>query len=74
MNTFSEQLRVAVQESLWHNGAEQRELARRAGLHESLISRFLRGQRGLSFEVIDTVLGAAGLEVVIRPRRERKEV
>jgi transcriptional regulator with XRE-family HTH domain len=74
MSTFSEQLRVAVQESLWHNGVEQRELARRAGLHESLISRFLRGQRGLSFEVIDAVLNAAGLEVVIRPRRERKEV
>jgi transcriptional regulator with XRE-family HTH domain len=70
---MAEQLRTVVQEALWTRGIEQAELARGAGMSQSAISRFLRGSRGLSFEAIDKVLEALGLEMVIQPRRERKE-
>jgi transcriptional regulator with XRE-family HTH domain len=70
---FADELRATIQEVLWHRGIEQAELARAAGLSQATISRFLKGTRGLSFEVIDAVLDALGLEVVIRPRRERKD-
>jgi transcriptional regulator with XRE-family HTH domain len=70
---FAEQLRVLVQEWLWTHGVEQRELGRRAGLSESAISRFLRGERFLSPAAIDRVLDVLGLEIVIRPRRERED-
>jgi transcriptional regulator with XRE-family HTH domain len=70
---FAEQLRTVVQEALWNRGIEQAELASGAGMSPAAISRFLRGERFLSPEAIDKVLMVLGLEIVIRPRRERKE-
>jgi transcriptional regulator with XRE-family HTH domain len=70
---IAEQLRVTIQETMWERGVQQAELARRAGMSEAAVSRFVRGSRGLSFEAIDRVLGVLGLEVVIRPRRDRKD-
>jgi transcriptional regulator with XRE-family HTH domain len=70
---FASELRSKVQETLWARGIEQRELARRAELSESAISRFLRGERFLSPGAIDKVLDVLRLEVEIRPRREREE-
>jgi transcriptional regulator with XRE-family HTH domain len=70
---IAEQLRVAVQEAIWTGGIPQGELARRAELSQAAISRFLRGERFLSHEAIDRVLHALGLEIIIRPRRERKD-
>jgi transcriptional regulator with XRE-family HTH domain len=69
---FAEELRSTVQAATWELGIEQAELARRAALSESAISRFLRGERFLSPEAIDRVLAVLGMEVVIRPRRERE--
>jgi transcriptional regulator with XRE-family HTH domain len=70
---IDDDLRAIVQEALWTRGIQQAELARDAGMSESAISRFLRGERFLSPEGIDRVLNALGLEIVIRPRREREE-
>jgi transcriptional regulator with XRE-family HTH domain len=70
---FAEQLRTVVHEALWDRGMQQAELARGAGMTEGAISRFLRGERFLSPEAVDRVLDVLGLEIVIRPRRERKD-
>jgi transcriptional regulator with XRE-family HTH domain len=70
---FDEQLRVIVQEALWRGDIQQAELARRAEMSQAMVSRFLRGERFLSPEAIDKILDVLGLEVVIRPRRGRKE-
>ena len=70
---IAEQLRVAVQEALWARGIGQAELARVALMSQGMVSRFLRGERFLSPEAIDKVLDVLGLEIVIRPRRERKD-
>jgi transcriptional regulator with XRE-family HTH domain len=69
---FGPELRAAVQEALWQRGISQRDLANAAGLHEATVSKFLSGEREASFEVIDRITDAAGLEIVIRPRRTRK--
>jgi transcriptional regulator with XRE-family HTH domain len=58
---------------LWKRGIQQAELARQTDLSEGQISRFLKGERGLSLESIDRLLDALALEIVIRPRRERKD-
>jgi hypothetical protein len=42
-------------------------------MSQAAISRFLRGERFLSPEAIDKVLDVLGLEIIIRPRRERKD-
>jgi transcriptional regulator with XRE-family HTH domain len=65
----AEQLRVAVQEAIWTGGIEQAELARRAGMSEAMVSRFLRGERFLSPGAIDEMMEVLGLEIVIRPRK-----
>jgi hypothetical protein len=59
--------------AIWTGGIPQGELARRAELSEAMVSRFLRGERCFSPEATDKVLEVLGLEVVIRPRREREE-
>jgi transcriptional regulator with XRE-family HTH domain len=69
---FADELRATVQEALWTRGLEQAELARGAAMSQAAVSRFLRGERFLSPEAIDRVLAVLGMEVVIRPRRERK--
>jgi transcriptional regulator with XRE-family HTH domain len=69
---IAEQLRVVVQEAIW-GGMRQADLARRAGLSQAAISRFLRGERFFSPEAIDKVLDVLGLEIVIRPRPDRKD-
>jgi transcriptional regulator with XRE-family HTH domain len=67
---IGEQLRRAIRDGK----LSQAELARATGLSEGQISYFLKGTRGLSLESIDRVLEVLGLEIVIRPRRKRKEV
>jgi transcriptional regulator with XRE-family HTH domain len=66
---IAEQLRVAIQEAIWKSGVPQAELARRIGLSPAQVSRFLKGERGLSLEAIDVMMEVLGLEVVIRPRK-----
>ncbi len=70
---IGEQLRVAIQEAIWKQGFQQAELARRVGLSPAQVSRFLKGERGLSLESIDRLMEALGLEVVIRPGKGRGE-
>ena len=53
-------------------GISQRDLARLVGVTEGAISRFLNGEREASFETIDKILDALGLEIVIRPRHDTK--
>jgi transcriptional regulator with XRE-family HTH domain len=45
-------------------------ISRRTGVAESTLSRFVRGERGLSSESIDALMEFLRLEV--RPRRKRK--
>ena len=70
---FGPELRATVREALWARGISQRDLARLVGVTEGAISRFLKGEREASFETIDKILDVLGLEIVIRPRRKRKE-
>ncbi len=61
---IGEQLRQSIQ----GGRLSQAELARGTGLSEGQISRFLKGERGLSLESIDKLLEVLELEIVIRPR------
>jgi transcriptional regulator with XRE-family HTH domain len=66
---FGEQLRRAIREG----PLSQAELARATGLTTATISRVVSGDREASFETIDKLMDALGLEIVIRPRRKRKD-
>ncbi len=59
---FLDQVRRAVRLS----GMSQYVLSRETGVTEGSISRFVRGERGLSSESLERIAEALGLEVVVR--------
>ena len=61
---FSEQLRTAVKKS----GESRYRLAQRAGVADSVLSRFVHGA-GLRTDSIDRIVDA--LELELKPRRRR---
>lgn len=61
---MSEQLKGAIANS----GLTRYRIAKDTEIEESALSRFMSGERGLSMEALDRLLGYLGLEVV-----ERKE-
>jgi hypothetical protein len=69
MSTFSELLQEAIRQS----GTSRYAIARETGLSQALLCRFLQGTRGLSLGTIDKLMDALELEIVIRPRRKRKD-
>lgn len=66
MEKFTDQLRRAILEC----GQSRYAICQRTGVAESILSRFVRGERGLSSDSIDPLMQFLGLK--IRPRRKRK--
>jgi transcriptional regulator with XRE-family HTH domain len=64
---FSERLRRAIREC----GMTRYAISVKTGIDQATLSRFMKGERGLSLSAIDKLMGALGLE--IRPRRKRKD-
>ena len=62
---FSESLRRAIRES----GMTRYAISVRTGIAQSTLSRFMKGERGLSLTAIDRLMDALGLE--IRPRKRK---
>jgi transcriptional regulator with XRE-family HTH domain len=66
MEKFTETLRRAINDC----GMNRRKIAQRTGVTDSILSRFVRGERGLSSASIDVLMEF--LELEVRPRRKRK--
>jgi DNA-binding phage protein len=62
-----------LQDAIRESGTSRYRISRTSGVDQAVLCRFLKGQSSLSFETADRILDALGLEVVIRPRRERKD-
>lgn len=65
MEDFSEKLRRAIIDS----GRSRYEISQQTGIAESVLSRFVRGERGLSLQSVDVLVRFLGLEV--RQRKDR---
>ncbi len=65
--TVSEALREAIRES----GQSAREIERATGVHNGMLSRFLRDERGLSTPTVDKLANHLGLRLVKARRRSR---
>jgi transcriptional regulator with XRE-family HTH domain len=66
-------IRERLEDVIRDTGLSQREFARATGIDETVLSRFVRGERELRFRAIDQLLDALGLEIIIRPRRHSRE-
>jgi len=47
-------------------------IARDTGIAESMLSRFVSGERGLSVESTEKLADYLGHEIIVRPKRQRK--
>jgi transcriptional regulator with XRE-family HTH domain len=70
---FIEQLRHAIAES----GISQYRLAKLSGVQQSQLSRFMRGERGLSIEGIERICSLIGARLVVdakpaKPKQSKK--
>jgi len=52
-------------------GLSRYEIARRSGVSEAALSRFVNGQRGLSTDTLDRLARTLGLELVARQPKGR---
>jgi transcriptional regulator with XRE-family HTH domain len=65
---LTEQLRDAIRKS----GMTQREIAKRAGVSESLLSRFMANTSGLHSATLDALGAVLGLRLVSTRTRKRR--
>lgn len=59
---LSEQIRQAIDES----GLTRYEIARQSGVDESALSKFYRGERGLSPKLLDALGQCLGLMIIVK--------
>jgi transcriptional regulator with XRE-family HTH domain len=61
MKAFSDQIRDVIEAS----GVTRYALAKQAGIAESVLSRFMAGEQGMSTATLDKIAGVLGLEVIV---------
>ena len=66
---LSQQLRAAIEDS----GETRYAIAKATGIDQSVLSRFVNGERGLSMNAIDILGGYLGLEIVRKRRPAKKD-
>ena len=64
---FSNQLRRAIRES----GMTRYAISVRTGIDQATLSKFVKGERGLSLSAIDKLMDDLGLEITPRKRKAR---
>ena len=68
MGRLLDEMRGAIETS----GKTRYRIAQESGIAESMLSRLMSGERGLSIDALETLADYLGLEIVMRPRRRRK--
>jgi predicted XRE-type DNA-binding protein len=61
----SEQVRALIDNS----GMTRYQISKLTGIHQSALTRFMSGERGLSMQALDALGEALELEVVMRARK-----
>lgn len=67
--TISDQVRQAIDAS----GLTRYEIAKRAGIDQSALSKFYHGQRGITTETLDKIAKVLGLRITIDRKLNKKD-
>lgn len=67
------QLTKAIQAAVKSSDETPYAIAKNAKVNRSQLSRLMSGERGLNSETIERLADYLGLEIVIRPKRTRKD-
>ena len=68
MGRLLDEIRDAIEAS----GKTRYRIAQESGIAESVLSRLMSGERGLSIDALETLADYLGLEIVMRPKRRRR--
>ena len=63
---FSEQLRKAISDS----GLSRYTISVRTGIDQGTLSKFMKGERGLSLSAIDKLMAVLSLDIKLNKRKE----
>lgn len=69
MGRLLDEIRDAIEAS----GKTRYRIAQESGIAESVLSRLMSGERGLSIDALETLADYLGLEIVMRPKRRRRK-
>ncbi len=64
MGRLLDEIRDAIEAS----GKTRYRIAQESGIAESVLSRLMSGERGLSIDALETLADYLGLEIVMRPK------
>lgn len=61
-----------IRDAIEASGQTRYRIAKESGIAESVLSRLMSGERGLSIEGMERLAEYLGLEIVIRPKGRRR--
>ncbi len=68
MGDLADDVRTAIRES----GLSRYEIAQKTGVSQSVLSRFMSGETGMTLATLERIAPLLGLEIVIRKRRKKE--
>ena len=63
---------AALRQAIAESDLTRNEIARRANIDPGMVSRFVRGERGATLWTASKIADVLGLEIVLRPKRQKK--
>lgn len=71
-NILVSEILDAMRRALQNSDKTRYRVSQETGIDQGHLSRFLSGEKGLSFDAMELLADALGLEIVIRQKRRRK--
>ena len=71
--TCMSRLLDGIRDAIEASGKTRYRIAQESGIAESVLSRLMSGERGLSIDALETLADYLGLEIVMRPKRRRRK-
>ena len=71
--TYMGRLLDEICDAIEASGKTRYRIAQESGIAQSVLSRLMSGERGLSIDVMERLANGLGLEIVIRPKRRRRK-
>ena len=63
----------AIREAIERDERSRYRIAKDIGVTQGHLSRLMSGERGLSVDAVERLAEYLGLEIIIRPKRQRKD-
>ncbi len=71
MMTYMRRLLDEIRDAIEASGKTRYRIAQESGIAESVLSRLMSGERGLSIDTLEQMADYLGLEIIIRPKRRK---